>query len=206
MFKKIFKNLDGSWKKINLNEEAIKFPETDLSDPKKCEEWLNDLHKDNEVDFSYGGFLEDRSFIWRDHYNVKKNVFIHEGVDFNVPLKTEVFLFADGEVVEIIRDTKMFGGWGNAVALWIPSIKKYVIYGHLDKKLFVSLGQKYRKGDKIGRIGGPNQNGHYFPHLHVQVMDRIFSKKYKRFFDVEGYSPRDSKMINHIYDIMEFLK
>jgi murein DD-endopeptidase MepM/ murein hydrolase activator NlpD len=206
MFKKIFKNIDGKWKKINLNEEAKKYPRVNFSSPKKCNKWIQELHKKYGTNFSYGGFLEDRSFIWKDHYNVKQGNFIHEGEDFNVPKGTEVFLFEDGEVIEIIKDIKMFGGWGNAVVFWIPKIKKYVIHAHLDKKLYVSQGQKYLKGQKIGTIGGPSQNGHYFPHLHLQVMDKDFAKQYKKFFDVDGYSKKNSKILKHLYHPAKFVK
>lgn len=206
MFEKIFKNIDGKWKKINLNEEAKKYPEVNFSNPIKCDKWIQKLHKKYGVEYSYGGFLEDRSYIWKDHYNVKEGLFIHEGADFNVPLKTEVFLFEDGEVVEIIRDTKMFGGWGNAVVFWIPKIKKYVIYAHMDKKLYVKLGDKCKKGDKIGIIGAPHENGNYFPHLHLQFMDKEFARKYKKFFDVSGYSAKNSKMLKHLYDPVKFVK
>lgn len=206
MFKKIFKNIDGKWKKLNLNEEAKKCPDVDYSNPKKCDEWMQKLHKKYGVDYSYGGFLEDRSFIWKDHYNVKEGLFIHEGADFNVSKNTEVFLFDNGEVVEIIRDIKMHGGWGNAVVFWIPKIEKYVIYAHMDKKLYVSLNSKYKKGQKIGTIGGPSQNGHYFPHLHLQFMDKKFASKYKRFFDIGGYSANGDKMLKNLYDPVKFVK
>lgn len=206
MFKRIFRDLNGRWKKINLNDEAKKDPDVNFSSPKSCDMWLKKIHKKYNVDFSYGGFLEDRSFIWKDHYNSKKNIFIHEAIDFNVPRGTGVFLFDDGEVVEIIRDIEMFGGWGNAVVFWIPKIKKYVIYGHLDKKLNVELGKKYSSGQSIGKIGGPSQNGHYFPHLHLEFMDKDFAAKYNKFFDVDGYSQRDSKMLKHLYDPIKFVR
>lgn len=206
MFKKIFKNIDGKWKKLNLNEEAKKYPDVDYSDPKKCDKWTQELHKKYNANYSYGGFLEDRSFIWKDHYNVKEGNFIHEGADFNVPKRTEVFLFEDGEVVEVIKDIEMFGGWGNAVVFYIPKIKKYVIYAHMDKKLYVSLGEKYDKGQRVGTIGGPSQNGHYFPHLHLQFMDKKFASQYKKFFDVSGYSKKNSKILKHLYDPVKFVK
>ncbi len=206
MFKKIFKNIDGKWAELNLNEEAKKFPEIDFSDPKKCDKWLQEIHKKYGVKYSYGGFLEDRSFIWKDHYNSENGFFIHEGVDFNVPLGTEVFLFDDGEVVEIIRDSKMHGGWGNAVVFWIPRISKYVIYAHLDKKLGVSLNSRYAKGQKVGIVGGESENGHYFPHLHLQFMEKKFANNYKRFFDVGGYSAKSNKMLKYLFDPVKFVK
>jgi len=206
MFKEIFKNLNGGWMELNLNEEAKKFPEINFSDPVECGIWLQKLHKNYGIDYSYGGFLENRSFIWKDHYNIKEALFIHEGTDFNVSSGTEVFLFEEGEVVEIMRDTEMHGGWGNAVVFWISKIEKYVIYAHMDKDLFVSLNDKYSKGSKVGIVGGPDQNGHYFPHLHLQFMDKDFASKYKRFFDVGGYSAKNSEMLSHLYDPMNFLK
>ncbi len=206
MFKKIFKNLEGKWKELNLNEEAEQDPEINFSDPDECDKWLQELHRSYGVDYSYGGFLENRSFIWKDHYNVKDGLFIHEGADFNVPLGTEVFLFEEGEVVEIIRDTEMHGGWGNAIVFWIPKIEKYVIYAHMDQDLFVSSREKYPKGSKVGSVGSQDQNGHYFPHLHLQFMDKEFASKYPQFLDVGGDSSKNSEMLQHLYDPVKFVK
>ena len=100
----------------------------------------------------------------------------------------------------------MFGGWGNAVVFWIPKIKRYVLYAHMDKKLYVAQGDKCEKGNKIGVTGGPNQNGHYFPHLHLQFMDKKFASEYKKFFDVGGYFTKNSKMLKHLYNPVRFVK
>lgn len=206
MFECIFGNLRGNWKELNLNEEAKKFPTVDFSNPVVCDQWLKSLHKGCAVEYSYGGFLEDRSFIWKDHYNAREKFFIHEGLDFNVPVKTEVSLFEDGKVVEIMRDTAMHGGWGNAAVFWMPRIEKYSIYAHLDEELIISLGKEYKKGQPIGVVGGPEQNGHYFPHLHIQIMDETFAKAYSRFVDIGGYSSSESKLLKHLYDPIKFIE
>jgi len=206
MFKSIFKDLNGKWGKIDLEKESKKTKNVNFSNPIECEKWINLIHKKKKIDFSYGGFLKNRENLWKDHYNAKKQIFVHEGVDFNVPLNTEVFLFEDGQVVEIIREPKLNGGWGNAAVFWIPKIRRYAIFAHLKRKLFVKKKKFYKKGQKIGLIGSHRENGNYFPHLHLQIMKPEFARDYKRFKDIEGYSQKNHQNLKNLDNPLRFVK
>ncbi|RHX90918.1 hypothetical protein DLM75_11200 [Leptospira stimsonii] len=62
-------------------------------------------------------------------------------------------------------------GWGNVIVLthklpdgrWINSL-----YAHLSK-MSVKKGDRFRKGDRIGKIGDANRR--YGPHLHFELRE-----------------------------------
>src|SRR2546422_11572306 len=56
-----------------------------LLDPYICQQMVEDVHRGLDVDWSYGGYLEYRSFLWAGSYLEETSSFIHVGVDFNVP-------------------------------------------------------------------------------------------------------------------------
>jgi murein DD-endopeptidase MepM/ murein hydrolase activator NlpD len=88
----------------------------------------------------------------------------HTGVDFAVPVGTDILAVADGKIenanwgksygVQLVQ--KIEGGW--------------VIYAHLSKAL-VKPGDKVTKGQHIGESGNTgNSSG---PHLHFEMRDNI---------------------------------
>src|SRR3989339_1541746 len=62
---------------VNMNEAAkawfAKYPEPIVSenpllDPATCQAMMNEVHAELGIDVSYGGWLEDRSTLWRGSY------------------------------------------------------------------------------------------------------------------------------------------
>ena len=86
----------------------------------------------------------------------------HHGLDFIVPQGSPVFAPADGMVEDVVHSSK---GEGNTVT--IRHTGGYVTrYLHLDE-IFVTKGQKVRRGGKIATVG--MSGGAYAPHLHYEV-------------------------------------
>ena len=92
----------------------------------------------------------------------------HTGVDFAVPVGTNVLAVADGVITN--------ANWGKAYGIQIVqeiglhSKKQYCIYAHLSKTL-VKPGDKVKKGQQIGESGNTgNSTG---PHLHFELRDKI---------------------------------
>ena len=88
----------------------------------------------------------------------------HTGVDFAVPVGTDIIAVADGKIenatwgasygTQLVQ--KVDGGW--------------VIYAHLSKAL-VKAGDVVKKGQHIGESGNTgNSSG---PHLHFEMRDNI---------------------------------
>ena len=88
----------------------------------------------------------------------------HTGVDFAVPVGTDVLAVADGKIEA--------ANWGQAYGTQL--VQKvdggWVIYAHLSKAL-VKAGDKVTKGQHIGESGNTgNSSG---PHLHFEMRDNI---------------------------------
>jgi len=163
MYQRLFPTLTGKWVEINLNEHA-KNTSLALEDPYICAMWVNSLHKKLGVDYSFGGYLEDRSVLWQNHY---MDNHIHLGVDFNVPVNTVVFSPVAGEVVATWCDPDTNGGWGSRIIIQRENV--LFVLAHL-ASVVVPLGTDVDEGDMIGMVGIPEVNGGWFPHLHVQCV------------------------------------
>jgi murein DD-endopeptidase MepM/ murein hydrolase activator NlpD len=88
----------------------------------------------------------------------------HTGVDFAIPVGTEVLAVADGKI-EV-------NNWGKAYGT--QAVQKvaggWVIYAHLSH-LDVKPGDEVKKGQKIGKSGNTgNSSG---PHLHFEMRNNI---------------------------------
>ena len=193
---RIFPDLNGKkWAEVNLDALARRDftgPENPLLDPEKCNSWVLDIAQRQGVDFTYGGYLEDRSYLWRGHY-LPPGSQAHLGVDYNVPEGTRVASCVDGEVTHIIHQG-IFGGWGGMLVFKItnPPVRgaDYLYYGHLAWDDKVKVGQKIKAGDTVGYIGKPNENGVWFPHLHIQLVSQRQMDLAKGVPEqVDGYMP-----------------
>ncbi|AFA40984.1 putative peptidase [Wigglesworthia glossinidia endosymbiont of Glossina morsitans morsitans (Yale colony)] len=92
---------------------------------------------------------------------VTRRIMPHKGVDFAVPIGTPVLAVGDGLV--IFKKHDPFAG--NYIV--IKHGRQYITrYMHL-KKIFVKIGEKVRKGDKIGFSGNTGRSTG--PHLHFEV-------------------------------------
>jgi murein DD-endopeptidase MepM/ murein hydrolase activator NlpD len=88
----------------------------------------------------------------------------HTGVDFAVPVGTDILAVADGKIEN--------ANWGKSygVQLVQSCAGGFVIYAHLSKAL-VKPGDKVTKGQHIGESGNTgNSSG---PHLHFEMRDNI---------------------------------
>lgn len=89
----------------------------------------------------------------------------HTGVDFAVPIGTDVLAVVDGVVAN--------ANWGSAYGTQIVQALAdgtYVIYAHLSKSL-VKPGEKVKKGQHIGESGNTgNSTG---AHLHFERRNGI---------------------------------
>lgn len=179
------------WDEVDLDDHVTwtitgDFPNP-LLDPAFCDNWIKDFHKSLEIDHSYGGYMEDRSQLWRGHYHT--NGFVHLGIDFNVPANTVTLNPFDGIVVHAIHDKDQKGGWGGRVTFYNSDGDFYYIIGHLNELAgSLTTGTRINKGCLLGWIGNSSVNGGWYPHLHLQC---ISSNEYKKFVSdpmaIDGY-------------------
>lgn len=184
LYERLFPALkDDRWAEININEIAKQLMEGKVEgdnpalDPYWCMAQQEQLFELLQCDYAWGGYLEDRSFIWRGHYH--QNGFIHYGVDYYVPAGTPVFLPHGGKLLCLEENPDNDGGWGGRAVYQIGG--HYVIFAHL-YNMMGQVGHEYKAGSLVGLVALPDRNGGWAPHLHVQCM-----KDYN--LSTDGYGP-----------------
>jgi murein DD-endopeptidase MepM/ murein hydrolase activator NlpD len=117
----IFPKLKGKiFGYVNLNTEAELWMKNKKPSPSKealldasiSSIMVTDVHNKYHLDYSYGRWVEDRSFLWKGTYLEPLNTYIHLGIDINAPDGTEIATNFDAEVVIIDDDYPEEGGWG----------------------------------------------------------------------------------------------
>ena len=187
---RIFPSLTGKWAEANFDKEARKFaemmPATVDCTPENSTRLVDLWHKMHGVDYSFGGYLEDRSFLFRNKYHAERGTFIHLGIDYNVPAGTLVAVPCDAVVVDRWADKDQNGGWGGRLVFSL-SKHYYLIYAHLDLEQLPLPGTRLSENSVVAVVGKESNNGGWFPHLHVQlVSEHYLSKHDVREFD--GYA------------------
>ncbi len=180
-FAKLFPSIPTKeWKQVNLDRE---FRESKF-DMKTIDGQNQLLSKvsNNGTYYTFGGFREDRSLLWEGFEG--DNQMIHLGVDFNnLSPGDKVASISDGVVFDILVDITPFNGWGTKII--IEDEKYYYLYGHL-MNTTLSINQQIKRpselvkhpsglvkrGEIIGEIASSDKNGGWFPHLHLQIMEK----------------------------------
>jgi peptidoglycan hydrolase-like protein with peptidoglycan-binding domain len=101
---------------------------------------------------------------WTDGFGPRGNRF-HTGLDFPAGLGARVHAAASGRVTQVGWDP---AGYGNYVVIR-NSRAAYTWYAHLSR-VGVSVGQRVRRGQRIGRVGASGSATG--PHLHFELRIR----------------------------------
>jgi len=151
---RLFSEPIGNGVEVNLNEMAKK-AHPFIKHTYAMEQWINSIATSFGDNYTYGGYLEDRSYIWRDTYLKTENC-IHLGVDINITRPIGVVCPVPFKVVDIFDDTDQNGGWGRRVT--VETDRGYVVFAHLEPG----------EDKMIGYLAPPERNGNWFTHLHIQ--------------------------------------
>jgi murein DD-endopeptidase MepM/ murein hydrolase activator NlpD len=200
--------VDARWGYTNLAAEAKLDPAVadispnPLNDPVFCQRWVEADARRKGVDFTYGGYMEPRDHLWRGHYH-DPDLMRHTAVDYNVPAGTRVVAPAGGKVLRVVRDPS-YGGWGGCVfvALACPyQGAGYYLVAHLAHEGLPQVDDVLARGDVVGFIGAPHENGVWFPHLHLQCFDQTVFDRYAPLLDgMDGYGPNEEVVNPHMPD------
>jgi murein DD-endopeptidase MepM/ murein hydrolase activator NlpD len=188
--------------RVNLDDEAARWgaqhPDlfatgpNPLLDPATCQRMVDELHRRLSVVWSHGGYLENRRRLWRGSYLEARATFLHLGVDINVPQGTRVAASFPARVVLVDHDPDRDGGWGARV--FLASEGPLFIYAHLQNSR-VEPGDAIDPGNVFAEVGGPPDNGNWYPHLHVQaIRPGLFHEiLLERFHELDGYGHPDDR-------------
>lgn len=139
---------------------------------------LDAFQQENPKALLANGYLESRSFYntlnyERDTVNGKEYRNIHLGVDIWVPAQTPLHSPLDGKVV-IAYNNAIHKDYGPLLILehHEEGTFFYTLYGHLTLSSleFAPIGKRIPKDTLLGWIGAPEENGHWVPHLHFQII------------------------------------
>jgi len=193
------------WTRINLNESFKSLAHTftycnkDMSSApiqssllyKMNEKMNGKLNSCGDFPFNfYSGFLEDRSDIWENFEDSKKMV--HLGIDINLKENTLIKSPFNAFVFHIFNDFSDKNGWGTRIILKLEkkwNECEYLLIGHLNNDENIpKIKTLVKQEDVIGSVANSNQNGGWFPHIHVQLMKKEFIELYIDNLDqIDGY-------------------
>lgn len=200
----LFKGVNLSWTSVRLNLLATtQFPqmegENPLLDPKNCEKWIEKLTKVYRVGALYGGYMENRSHLWRGSYLTNPEKSFHLGVDVNymVPM-TPVVCPVDFKIEEIYNDADQQGGWGDRITVKVA--EGYLVFAHLLAKHSLQQGATYPAGTELGFLAPPEQNGGWFTHLHIQGLQNLGLLK-----NLDGYGERNEYLYPNPLRLLGFV-
>lgn len=158
-------------------------------DPYFLDRILSQYHERQGLDATFGSYGENRGFIWRQTYLDGMENPIHAGIDINVPVGTLVEADTDCIVAWVGTDHPDKFGWGNRVIVKLRDAEIWMIYAHLGSPI-VRVGRPLGPGSALGYVGGPHENGGWYPHLHVQAMTKT---AWDMFLEdptsIDGYCP-----------------
>lgn len=147
-------------------------------DLKAAQKRIDSFQKKHPNALLANGYLEERSFYNTENYRragaEPRN--IHLGTDFWVPAGTPLHAPFNAEVT-IANDNNFHKDYGPTLVLKhaFKDYEFFSLYGHLSKpSLEISFKNKaVKQGELIGYIGTEEENGHWVPHLHFQLITNL---------------------------------
>jgi len=181
-----------------------------ITDTLKFDRWVTEKLNANNCRYGIGGYMEHRTIytgIPLFDNGEDEPRFLHLGVDVWARAGTAVYSPLKGKV-HSFNDNNNHGDYGPTIVLEhnLEGLKLYSLYGHLSRKNLecLSVGMPININQKTGDFGSVDENGHWPPHLHFQLMFDMEGKK----GDYPGacrYSEKD-KYLKNIPDPQLILK
>ncbi len=160
---------------INLHDPQWNRPSSDLLTYEGLRAFIQDSIARQGGRVGYGGYAEDR-ILYRasKHFATPEgHRSIHLGIDLWASVGTPIYTPLPGWL-HSFQDNANYLDYGPTIILEhrIGKQSFHTLYGHLSRLSLRGLvpGQPYRKGDLLGRIGAPEENLGWVPHLHFQCI------------------------------------
>jgi len=187
LFNKVVAFDAGTEKLLKMDFTAGNTALTDeiLTDTKKFSHYIEQLLKHHHCKYGIGGYNEHRTIYSRseafnaDKYTTHKGKTkdeprrLHLGIDIWGPVGTPVYVPVGG-VVHSFAFNNNYGDYGATIILQhqLDTVVFHTLYGHLSLKDLHHLkeGKFISQGEVVGHFGQPNENGHWPPHLHFQLV------------------------------------
>lgn len=159
---------------LDLSKRNLELAEVDLNDESSFTDYIFGLLKQSGKSTGIGGYGEERSLYSRsDLFEGEEPRTIHLGIDVWSAAGTEVYAPIDG-IVHSHANRNVHGDYGPVIILEhaVKDTIFYTLYGHLSISSLDELyiGKKFSGGDKLAKMGRYEENFHWPPHLHFQVI------------------------------------
>lgn len=134
--------------------------------------------KDAGARYGIGGYAEhrtvySRSGVFDADEESEEPRRLHLGVDIWGEVRTPVYCPLKGKVHSFAFNNH-FGDYGATIILshTVGDLSFHSLYGHLSLKDIanLSVGKPIQGGAKLAHFGPPEENGHWPPHLHFQLI------------------------------------
>lgn len=161
---------------LNISDPENVVANTDFTHAELCWKIIRQVLDENNKIAAIGGYAEKRIA-----YRINPSLFgseenercIHLGVDIWMEPETQIVAPLDA-VVHSFADNASLGNYGPTIILEheLEGISFYTLYGHLTRKSIIGLcvSKRLKQGEVFAAIGSPEENGHWPPHLHYQLI------------------------------------
>lgn len=160
---------------FDLTNDNAKLKEINLNNKHQFEEFITENIRENSKAYGVGKYNEDRLIYQRsDMFSGEESRSLHLGIDIWAPAGTEVYAPLEG-TIHSFADNHHHGDYGPTIILEheIDGRKFHTLYGHLSKESLVDLavGKQIKQGELFAWYGHYEENVHWPPHLHFQVIE-----------------------------------
>ncbi|MFY0592065.1 peptidoglycan DD-metalloendopeptidase family protein [Roseivirga sp.] len=168
-----------SWLPLDLSADNTALSTIDLNSEIAFGNFIFDQIKASDKAVGIGGYGENRDLYSRsDLFEGEEPRTIHLGIDIWAKAGTQVYCPFDGEV-HSFANRNTHGDYGPVIILkhQFDNHLFYSLYGHLSKTSIdiLEVGHKFFTGDRLATMGKYEENFHWPPHLHFQLMKDIES-------------------------------
>ena len=161
---------------LNLSKDNKELLDVNITDPIVCQHYIDSVLKHKQGSIAYGGYLEERN-LYNDKESFTTNSKpvrnIHLGIDYWCAARTNVIVPLNG-TVHSFKNNNIVGDYGPTIILKhvLGDYMFYTLYGHLsvDSLDGLFINKQFKAGEILGRLGTPNINVNYAPHLHFQII------------------------------------
>jgi peptidoglycan LD-endopeptidase LytH len=137
--------------------------------------------KDQSASVGIGRYDENRTIYERSEvFGGEEGRSLHLGIDIWAHAGTPVYAPLDG-IIHGFADNNQHGDYGPTIVLEheLEGIKFYTLYGHLSRISLngITKNDSVSKGEQIALLGDYNENVHWPPHLHFQLITEMGDRK-----------------------------
>jgi hypothetical protein len=170
---------------FDFTEKNTALQKIDLSDTEMFCKYINDKLQNALAKFGFGGYNELRTLYSRStlfNNNIDQNSVgeeprrLHIGIDIWGKEGTQIFAPLEG-IIHSFAFNNNFGDYGATIILkhQLENISFHTLYGHLSliDLQNINEGDCISSGKQFAHFGSPEENGHWPPHLHFQVIHDI---------------------------------